>query len=76
MTLDVTLAQRTGRTVTTARAEAGGACTGLRQAVTLRVDASASFRPGRASISTCLRLQNGPCQTGTPILLDLVRPGH
>jgi hypothetical protein len=59
--LRVTLAQRTGRTVTTATAEARRSCTGRPQAVVLRAGPATpgtTFRPGRVSVTACLRVHD------------------
>jgi len=56
--LSVTLAQRTGRTVTTAGAEARRPCTGRPQTVVLLAGPDVpgtTFRPGRLSVTACLR---------------------
>jgi hypothetical protein len=78
--LRVTVAQRTGRTVTTAATESRRACTGRPQAVWLRAAPDiwgTTFRPGRLSITACLHVHNtlphrpawetdSPACTGTP----------
>jgi hypothetical protein len=57
-TLRVTVAQRTGRTVATGHAEASDTCTGRRQSLMLWAVPDTPLRPGRMSVTSCLRVHN------------------
>jgi hypothetical protein len=57
-TLRVTLAQRTGHTITTGHAEVSSACTGRRQPLVLQTRPDRPFRAGRVSVTACMRVRN------------------